>query len=79
MLFAVAARSHYSMKRQTAKKNLGAQEPWVDFCIHKCDQDPLLTTSLVQKWPLFIVLLNERVIDILRFNSLDLRSINTKD
>ena len=29
------------MKRQNTKKNLGAQEPWVDFGTHKCDQDPL--------------------------------------
>ena len=35
------------MRRQTAKKNLDAQEPWVDFYTHKCDKDPLHTTSLM--------------------------------
>ena len=34
----------YSKKKK--KKNLGAQEPWVDFCTYKCDKEPLRTTSL---------------------------------
>ena len=36
-------------KRQITIKNLSAQEPWVDFCTYKCDQDPLRTKSLRSK------------------------------
>ena len=46
------------MKKQTPKKNIGSQEPWVDFFTHKCDQDPLRelaeTVMLINKKADFI-------------------------
>ena len=44
-------------ERQNTKRNLGAQKSWVDFCTHKCDQDPLRTTLLTSsRWSTMVVL-----------------------
>ena len=64
--------------------DLGTQEPWVDFCTHKCDQDPLRTTSLsdiiqVHNGLFFIVFLKERMVGIFGFKFFECSSINTKD